>query len=75
MFVKQAVAFVCGYLHYKSQLPPSDDTLNILSWSLSIRETILRVTRFRSADGGAVFGKPDGYFVNFYKKMVGRTNH
>ncbi|KVH93854.1 hypothetical protein Ccrd_004082, partial [Cynara cardunculus var. scolymus] len=36
MYVKQAVAFICGYFHFKNQLPPSDDTLNVFSWSLSM---------------------------------------
>lgn len=34
--VNVGVAFICGYIHYKNQLPPSDDTLNVLSWGLSM---------------------------------------
>ncbi|PWA99263.1 hypothetical protein CTI12_AA010250 [Artemisia annua] len=34
--VNVVVAFICGYFHYKNQLPPSDDSLNLLSWSISM---------------------------------------
>lgn len=34
--VNVVVAFMCGYFHYKNQLPPSDDDLNLLSWSISM---------------------------------------
>lgn len=34
--VNVVVAFICGYFHYKNQLPPNDNHLNSLSWSLSL---------------------------------------
>ncbi|XP_071713912.1 uncharacterized protein [Rutidosis leptorrhynchoides] len=34
--VNVMVAFICGYYHYKSLISPSDDDLNVLSWSISM---------------------------------------
>ncbi|XP_076911612.1 uncharacterized protein LOC143569627 [Bidens hawaiensis] len=34
--VNVVVAFICGYFHYKNQLPPGDNNLDVLSWSLSM---------------------------------------
>ncbi|KAJ0491311.1 hypothetical protein HanIR_Chr12g0562491 [Helianthus annuus] len=34
--VNVVVAFICGYFHYGNQLPPGDNNLDVLAWSLSM---------------------------------------